>query len=85
VILDAQRLIDRSIADLTQLSALLAAEIRDDAQLRSPELRACEEAVATITSLIPRLQVARHARIASAHTPSCPIATTNPRERPAEG
>jgi hypothetical protein len=29
--------------------AAVSAEIRDDASLRSPELRACEEAVATIT------------------------------------
>jgi hypothetical protein len=50
--LDPKHLIDRSIADLMQLSALFAAEIRDDAPLRSPELRACEEAVATISSLI---------------------------------
>jgi hypothetical protein len=70
--LDPKRLIDRSIADLTQLSALLAAEIRDDAPLRSPELRACEEAVATISGLIPRLQVARNAPIASACVPTCP-------------
>jgi hypothetical protein len=72
MLVDPQRLIDRSIADLIQLSALLAAEIRDDAPLRSPELRACEEAVATITRLIPRLQVARHAPIASAHARTCP-------------
>lgn len=72
MLLDPQRLFDRSIADLTQLSALLAAEIRDDAPLRSPELRACEEAVATITSLIPRLQVARNTRIASPSASNCP-------------
>lgn len=72
MILDPQRLIDRSIADLTQLSALLAAEIRDDAALRSPEVRACEEAVASITSLIPRLQVARNARMAPLHANACP-------------
>ena len=71
MLLDPKCLIDRSIADLTQLSAVLAAEIRDDAELRSPELRACEEAVATITSLIPRLQVARNARIASPQTSTC--------------
>ncbi len=72
MLLDPKRLIDRSIADLTQLSALFAAEIRDDAPLRSPELRACEEAVATITSLIPRLQVARNARIAPVRAGACP-------------
>jgi hypothetical protein len=72
MLLDPKRLIDRSIADLTQLSALLAAEIRDDAPLRSPELRACEEAVATITRLIPRLQVARNARIAPMRAGTCP-------------
>ena len=70
MLFDPKRLIDRSIADLTQLSALFAAEIRDDASLRSPELRACEEAVATITSLIPRLQVARNARIADRRAPN---------------
>jgi hypothetical protein len=69
--LDPKRLIDRSIADLTQLSALLAAEIRDDAPLCSPELRAYEEAVATISGLIPRLQVARNACIASPRAPTC--------------
>jgi len=72
MLLDPKRLIDRSIADLTQLSALLAAEIHDDAPLHSPELRACEEAVATITSLIPRLQVARNARIAPLRASACP-------------
>jgi len=46
MLLDPKRLIDRSIADLTQLSVVLAAEIRDEAPLRSSELRACEEAVA---------------------------------------
>ena len=70
--LDPKRLIDRSIADLTQLSALLAAEIRDNAPLRSPELRACEEAVATISGLIPRLEVARNGRIASPRASTCP-------------
>jgi hypothetical protein len=40
MLLDPQHLIDRSIADLTQLSILLAAEIRDDAPLHSPELPA---------------------------------------------
>lgn len=74
MLLDPKHLIDRSIADLTQLSILLAAEIRDEVPLRSPELRACEEAVATISSLIPRLQVARNARISplrSSHCPHC--------------
>ena len=70
--LDPKRLIDRSIADLTQLSAVLEAELRDDVSLRSPELQACEEAVATITSLIPRLQVARNAPIALARASDCP-------------
>jgi hypothetical protein len=69
---DPKRLIDRSIADLIQLSALLAAEIRDDVPFRSPELQACEEAVATITSLIPRLQAARSARIALPRASTCP-------------
>lgn len=68
---DPKRLIDRSIADLTQLSSLLAAELRDCGPMRSPELLACEEAVATISSLIPRLQVARAARIALASTNTC--------------
>jgi hypothetical protein len=72
MLLDPKRLIDRSIADLTQLSALLTAEISDDAALRSPELRACEEAVATIDCLIPRLQVARNARIAPLRSGACP-------------
>jgi hypothetical protein len=72
MLLDPKRVIDRSIAELTQLSALLAAEFRDDAPLRSPELRACEEAVAMISGLIPRLQVARNARIASPRARTCP-------------
>jgi hypothetical protein len=72
MLLDPKHLIDRSIADLTQLSILLTAEIRDDVPLRSPELRACEEAVATISSLIPRLQVARNARIAPLRASPCP-------------
>lgn len=64
MLLDPARLIDRSIADLTQLSSLLEAEVRDHpTPLGSPELRACEEAVATIMTLIPRLQVARNAHI----------------------
>jgi hypothetical protein len=70
--LDPKHLIDRSIADLTQLSALLAAEIRDDGSLRSPESRACEEAIATITILIPRLQVARNAPISPLRASTCP-------------
>lgn len=73
MLLDPKRLIDRSIADLTQLSAVLAAKIHDEgAPLRSPELRACEEAVATITGLIPRLEVARNARLAPLHASVCP-------------
>jgi hypothetical protein len=58
--LDPKRLIDRSIADLTELSTLLAAEVRCEALLQTPKLRACEEAIATIGNLIPRLQVARN-------------------------
>jgi hypothetical protein len=72
MLLDPKRLIDRSIADLTQLSAVLAAEIGDEGPLHSPELRACEEAVATITSLIPRLEVARNARLAPVRSGACP-------------
>jgi hypothetical protein len=72
MLLDPKHLIDRSISDLTQLSILFTAEIRDDVPLRSPELRACEEAVATISSLIPRLQVARNAQIAPLRANPCP-------------
>jgi hypothetical protein len=72
MVLDPKRLIDRSIADLTQLSILLTAEISDNAVSRSPELRACEEAVATIDSLITRLQVACNARIAPLRAGTCP-------------
>ena len=72
MLLDPKRLIDRSIADLTQLSVLLTAEITDETATRSPELRACEEAVATIDSLIPRLQIARNARIAPLRSGICP-------------
>jgi hypothetical protein len=72
MLLDPKRLIDRSIADLTQLSTLLAAEVRCERVLQTPELRACEEAVATIGNLIPRLQVARNAPIAALGVSRCP-------------
>jgi hypothetical protein len=72
MLLDPKRLIDRSIADLTQLSSLLAAEVRCDRLLQSPEVRACEEAVATITNLIPRLQAARNVPIAAQNINGCP-------------
>jgi hypothetical protein len=72
MLLDPKRLIDRSIADLTQLSCLLAAEMRCERVLQSPELRACEEAVATIGNLIPRLQVARNAPMAALGVSRCP-------------
>jgi hypothetical protein len=72
MLLDPKRLIDRSIADLTQLASLLAAEVRCDSLLQSPELRACEEAVATISNLIPRLQVARNVPIAAIGVSRCP-------------
>lgn len=72
MLLDPKRLIDRSIADLTQLSSVLAAEVRCDRLLQSPELRACEEAVATINNLIPRLQVARNVPIAALGFGGCP-------------
>ncbi len=72
MLLDPKRLIDRSIADLTQLSSLLAAEVRCDSLLQTPELRACEEAVATISNLIPRLQVARNVSLAAIGVRRCP-------------
>ncbi len=72
MLLDPKRLIDRSIADLTQLSNLLAAEVRSDTLLQTPELRACEEAVATIGNLIPRLQRARNVPIAAVGVKMCP-------------
>jgi hypothetical protein len=72
MLLDPKRLIDRSIADLTQLSSLLAAEVRCERVLQTPELRACEEAVATIGNLIPRLQVARNAPMAALGVSRCP-------------
>jgi hypothetical protein len=72
MLLDPKRLIDRSIADLMQLSSLLAAEVRCDPLLQSPEVRACEEAVATISNLIPRLQVARNVPIAALPMSRCP-------------
>ena len=68
---DSKRLIDRSIADLTQLCTLLAAEVRCEPLLKTPELRACEEAVATIGSLIPRLQVARNAPLVQVPAERC--------------
>jgi hypothetical protein len=72
MLLDPKRLIDRSIADLTQLSSLLAEEVRSDRLLQTPELRACEEVVATIGNLIPRLHVARNAPIAAVGVSRCP-------------
>ena len=72
MLLDPKRLIDRSIADLTQLASLLAAEVRSDSLLQSPQVRACEEAVATISNLIPRLQVARNVPIAALPVSRCP-------------
>lgn len=62
---DPVHLIDRSIADLTQLAVILEAGVRAEAAIVSPELRACEEVVASIGTLIPRLKVARGARIAA--------------------
>ena len=70
--LDPKRLIDRSIADLTQLASLLAAEVRCEALLQTPELRACEEAVATIGNLIPRLKVARNVPLVPMPVNRCP-------------
>ncbi|HEX3836138.1 MAG TPA: hypothetical protein VHW25_04180 [Steroidobacteraceae bacterium] len=72
MLLDPKPLIDRSIADLTQLSSLLAAAVRCDSLLQSPEARACEEAVATISNLIPRLQVARNAPMTVLRVSGCP-------------
>jgi hypothetical protein len=72
MLLDPKRLIDQSIADLTQLASLLAAEIRCERLLQSPELRACEEAMATIGNLIPRLQVARNVPIGAVSLSRCP-------------
>jgi hypothetical protein len=73
MLLDPKRLIDRSIADLTQLSTLLAAEVRCETLLQTPELRACEEAIATIGNLIPRLKVARNVPLAPLPGNHCPL------------
>jgi hypothetical protein len=72
MLLDPKRLIDRSIADLTQLSSLLAAEVRGEPLLQSPEQRACEEAIATIGNLIPRLKVARNVPLVQLPANYCP-------------
>jgi len=72
MLLDPTRLIDQAIADLTQLSALLDAEVQQDGPLHSPQLRTCEELLATISGLIPRLQVARNVPIAAMHANVCP-------------
>ena len=69
---DPKRLIDRSIADLTQLSALIAAEMRNAPFRCSPALKACEEAAATIENLIPRLRLVRQAPIAPLRLSACP-------------
>ena len=71
--LDPKRLIDRAIADLTQLATLLAAEVRGEPLLQTPELRACEEAVATIGNLIPRLQAARNVPLVPLPVNHCPL------------
>lgn len=71
--LDPQRLIDRSIADLTELAGLLAAEVRGEPLLQTPELRACEEVIATIGNLIPRLKVARNVPLLPVPVNRCPL------------
>ena len=48
MLLDRKRLIDRSIADLTHLAALLEAEVADSEVPQTPELRACEEICAIL-------------------------------------
>jgi hypothetical protein len=73
MLLDPKRLIDRSIADLTELSTLLAAEVRCEPLVQTPELRACEEAIATIGNLFPRLKVARNVPLAPLRANQCPL------------
>jgi hypothetical protein len=65
-------LLDTSIANLRTLAAFLADELGNCGRaspVPSPEARACQEALLTITVLIPKLQAARYV-VADAGLPS---------------
>jgi hypothetical protein len=56
-------LLDTSIANLRTLAAFFADELGkcgQESPVPSPEARACEEALLTISVLIPKLQAARY-------------------------
>ena len=56
-------LLDTSIANLRRLAAFFADELGNCGQaspVPSPETRACQEALLTISVLIPKLQAARY-------------------------
>jgi hypothetical protein len=69
-------LLDTSIANLRRLAAFFADELGNCGQaspVPSPETRACQEALLTISVLIPKLQAARYI-VADAAPPArrCP-------------
>jgi hypothetical protein len=71
-------LLDTSIANLRTLAAFFADEFGNCGQasaVPSPEARACQEALLTISVLIPKLQAARYvvadAALPASRCPSC--------------
>ena len=71
-------LLDTSIANLRTLAAFFADELGHCGRASngpSPEARACQEALLTISVLIPKLQAARYvvadAALPAARCPSC--------------
>jgi hypothetical protein len=69
-------LLDTSIANLRTLAAFFADELGNCGRttpVPSPEVRACREALLTISVLIPKLQAARYVVADAAEpTPRCP-------------
>jgi hypothetical protein len=73
-----QVLLDTSIANLRTLAAFFADELGNcgrPSMVPSPEARACQEALLTISVLIPKLQAARYvvadAAVAAARCANC--------------
>jgi hypothetical protein len=71
-------LLDTSIANLRTLAAFFADQLGNCGRVSavpSPEARACQEALLTISVLIPKLQAARYvvadAALPASHCPSC--------------
>lgn len=68
-------LLDTSIANLRTLAAFFADELNCGraSPVPSPEARACQEALLTISVLIPKLQAARYVMVdAALAAPRCP-------------